>query len=66
MLAEGGAIFVSIDDNEQHHLRMMMDEIFGGGEFCRKHCLAEALRLKRNRRISVRYARPRNLLRESN
>ena len=22
-------IFVSIDDNEQHHLRMMMDEIFG-------------------------------------
>ena len=29
LLAEDGAIFVSIDDNEQHHLRMLMDEIFG-------------------------------------
>ena len=29
LLAEDGIIFVAIDDNEQHHLRMMMDEIFG-------------------------------------
>ena len=29
LLSEDGAIFVSIDDNEQHHLRMLMDEIFG-------------------------------------
>ena len=29
LLADDGVIFVSIDDNEQHHLRMMMDEIFG-------------------------------------
>ena len=29
LLAEDGVIFISIDDNEQHHLRMMMDEIFG-------------------------------------
>ena len=28
LLADDGVIFVSIDDNEQHHLRMMMDEIF--------------------------------------
>ena len=28
LLAEDGAIFVSIDDNELHHLRMLMDEIF--------------------------------------
>ncbi len=33
LLAENGAIFVSIDDNEQHHLRMMMDEVFGGVHF---------------------------------
>ena len=33
LLAEDGVIFVSIDDNEQHHLRMMMDEIFGEGNF---------------------------------
>ncbi len=29
LLAEDGVIFVSIDDNEQHHLRAIMDEIFG-------------------------------------
>ena len=33
LLADDGAIFVSIDDNEQHHLRMMMDEIFGAENF---------------------------------
>ena len=33
MLSEDGVIFVSIDDNEQHHLRMLMDEIFGEDNF---------------------------------
>ncbi len=33
LLADDGVIFVSIDDNEQHHLRMMMDEIFGAENF---------------------------------
>ena len=33
MLADDGAIFVSIDNNEQHHLRMLMDEIFGETNF---------------------------------
>ena len=33
LLAENGAIFVSIDDNELHHLRMVMDEIFGEENF---------------------------------
>lgn len=32
-LREDGVIFVSIDDNEQHHLRMIMDEIFGTKNF---------------------------------
>ena len=36
LLADNGMIFVSIDDNEQHHLRMMMDEIFG-----RKNSIAQ-------------------------
>ncbi|MCY4055528.1 MAG: site-specific DNA-methyltransferase [Cyanobacteria bacterium MAG CAR4_bin_6] len=31
LLADDGVIFISIDDNEQHHLRMVMDEIFGEG-----------------------------------
>ena len=29
LLREDGAIFVSIDDNEVHHLRSLMDEVFG-------------------------------------
>ncbi|MDP3997630.1 MAG: site-specific DNA-methyltransferase [bacterium] len=33
LLREDGVIFVSIDDNEQHHLRMLMDEIFGVENF---------------------------------
>ncbi len=33
LLCDDGVIFVSIDDNEVHHLRMMMDEIFGEDNF---------------------------------
>ena len=33
LLSDDGVIFVSIDDNEQHHLRMLMDEIFGALSF---------------------------------
>ena len=33
LLSDDGVIFVSIDDNEQHHLRMLMDDIFGEGNF---------------------------------
>ncbi len=33
LLADDGVIFISIDDNEQHHLRMLMDEIFGVENF---------------------------------
>ena len=33
VLAETGAIFVSIDDNEQARLRLLMDEVFGPAQF---------------------------------
>lgn len=33
LLSQDGAIFVTIDDNEQPRLRMLMDEIFGEGNF---------------------------------
>lgn len=33
LLAEDGVIAISIDDNEMHRLRMMMDEIFGEDNF---------------------------------
>lgn len=36
LLREDGVIFVSIDDNEVHHLRMLMDEVFGEGNFLTK------------------------------
>ena len=33
LLSDDGAIFISIDDNEIHHLRDLMDEVFGDGNF---------------------------------
>jgi adenine-specific DNA-methyltransferase len=33
LLAKDGVIFVSIDDNEQAHLKLVMDEIFGANNF---------------------------------
>ena len=47
LLSDDGVIFVSIDHHEQHHLRMMMDEIFGAETFI--VCLAAVLNLKGSR-----------------
>ena len=33
LLANDGVIFISIDDNEVHHLRKICDEVFGAGNF---------------------------------
>ena len=44
LLADDGIIFVSIDDNEQHRLRMLMDEIFGEENFI--NCFAWVGNLK--------------------
>lgn len=33
LLADDGAIFISIDDNEQANLKLLCDEIFGGSNF---------------------------------
>lgn len=33
LLADNGIIFISIDDNEQHNLRFICDEIFGKNSF---------------------------------
>lgn len=38
LLADDGVIFVSVDDNEQHNLKMMMDEIFGEANFFATLC----------------------------
>ena len=34
LLCEDGVIFVSIDDNEVHHLLCLMDEVFGEQKPC--------------------------------
>jgi len=36
LLTEDGIIFVSIDDNAAHYLRMLMDEVFGEAQFVAK------------------------------
>lgn len=33
LLADNGSIWVSIDDNEGHYLKVLMDEVFGRGNF---------------------------------
>lgn len=33
LLREDGVVFISIDDNELHHLRKICDEVFGGENF---------------------------------
>jgi adenine-specific DNA-methyltransferase len=33
LLSEDGSIWVSIDDNEGHYLKVIMDEVFGRGNF---------------------------------
>lgn len=33
MLAEDGSIWISLDDNEVHHARSMLDELFGANNF---------------------------------
>jgi adenine-specific DNA-methyltransferase len=33
LMSEDGAIFISIDDNEQHRLRLLLDEVFGSQNF---------------------------------
>ena len=38
LLRDDGAIFVSIDDNEVHHLRSLMDEVFGEENFVAAIC----------------------------
>ncbi len=36
LLANEGVIFISIDENEEHHLRILCDEIFGAENFIEK------------------------------
>ena len=43
LLAEDGSIWVSIDDNEAHYLKVVMDEVFGRRNFIDNRDLAKKL-----------------------
>jgi adenine-specific DNA-methyltransferase len=44
LLAEDGVIFVSIDDNEQHRLRSLMDEVFSEENYLNTFCWVNNLK----------------------
>lgn len=46
LLAEDGSIWVSIDDNEGHYLKVVMDEVFGRGNFLNTVCWEKVYTLK--------------------
>jgi adenine-specific DNA-methyltransferase len=54
LLRDDGVIFVSIDDNEVHNLRMIMDEIFGDENFLA--CIAWEKRYTRSNNAKLFYS----------
>ncbi len=46
LLAEDGSIWVSIDDNEGHYLKVIMDEVFGRRNFITSICWEKVYTLK--------------------
>lgn len=69
LLSVDGAIFISIDDEEQAHLKILMDEIFGGNNFVaniiwqKKHTVQnDSKYLSDNHDFIVLYARNKSVL----
>lgn len=54
-LREDGAIFVSIDDNEVATLRLLMDEIFGAGNFVANFVWEKRKNRENRKAISIRH-----------
>lgn len=55
LLRDDGVIFVSIDDNEVHNLRMLMNEIFGEENFIGQLIWEKRVTRENRRLISVRH-----------
>ena len=60
LLADDGAIFISIDDNEVHHLRLIMNEIFGEENFLAN--IAWEKRYSRNNDAKLFYSKKDSIL----
>jgi len=71
LLKEDGVIFVSIDDNEQANLKLLMDDVFGEGNFVAKYVHKNNSSKNQARLVSVSteyfycYAKNENILKES-
>lgn len=59
-LQDDGAIFITIDDNEVHHLRLLMDEIFGEENFIAN--IAWEKRYSRNNDAKLFYSKKDSVL----
>lgn len=55
LLANDGVVFVSIDDNELYHLRLLMDEIFGASNFVSCFIWEKRLTRENRRTVSTRH-----------
>jgi adenine-specific DNA-methyltransferase len=44
LLSDDGSLWITIDDNEAHYLKVLCDEIFWAGEFCGDLCMGEGQR----------------------
>jgi adenine-specific DNA-methyltransferase len=53
LLAEDGSIWVSIDDNEAHYLKVMMDEVFGRGNFVASFAWQKFHSVKSNAKYNI-------------
>ena len=55
MLKDDGVIFVSIDDNEVHNLRKLMDEVFGEENFVAQFVWEKRTNRENRKMVSVRH-----------
>ncbi len=68
LLTDDGVIFLSIDENEQHHLRMLCDEVFGSENFVSNLIWQSRTSISNDREVSLNhnhtliYARDRSQL----
>ncbi len=55
LLRDDGVIFLSIDENEQHHLRMLCDEIFGSRNFVSNLIWQSRTSISNDREVSLNH-----------
>jgi len=55
LLRQDGVIFVSIDDNEVHNLRLLMNEVFGEENFVANFIWEKRLNRENRKEVSVRH-----------